>query len=331
MYSFTIVNIDNIPWDKIESCYDHNVYKSKAWFNYLRSAYKVSPYILEIGNNNGLVGYFVGYRFKRLFNIIGSPFEGFHTPFQGLNLITEVSQNTRIEIYNELINFVFNQKHCSFFQVDDFQLDLAYVANSELKYNLHKGYLLNLEQSIDDIFKNMSGSAKKPIKAAKHRDIIINVVDDVERFIENYYEQLTDVFKKQNLKPFHSKSDIGDQIRILFEAKKILMLEAVNSLNESLATIYYAYENSLAFLVGFASYSKYQKLSMNEILMFESLIRLKELGITTLEFGGGRKYKEKYGPIPYVKPQIYAAKYNALIWLKKAGKVIYYKFSSLLR
>ena len=329
MYEFNKIKNNNIPWDNIENCYDHIIFKSRAWVEYLVQNKKITPYILEVFREGKLLGYFIGSKFKIFFTIIAAPFEGSTTPFQGLSLINPVSVNQRIEIYQSLIQFLFKSKECVYFQSTDFFLEVAHVAHSNLKYEVYPSYILDLTLEIDELFNNMNHGARRQIKLAKSRGITIRTPENIENYIDNYYDQLIDVFAKQYLIPTHRKDDIRDQILALFNADKILLLEAVSSENNYLASILIAFDNKIAFGLGTASYKKYQKLCPNEPLWFEAITQLKNKGISMFELGGRRYYKEKYGPVPYIKPRIIASKYRALIDIKKLAKNTYYGFREL--
>lgn len=330
MFIFKKIERSKISWSEIENCYDHIVFKSRAWVEYIVHVKKVTPYILEVYNEEKLIGYFIGAKFNFFFTIIAAPFEGWTTPFQGLSLLNPVSVNQRIEIYQSLIQFLFTNKECMYFQATDFHLEVAHVAHSNLKYEIYPSYILDLTPEIGELLKNMDHGARRQIKLAKSRGIAIRNSDDVECYVNNYYDQLCDVFSKQHLQPTHSKNDIKDQISAMFEADKILLLEAVSSDNNPLASLFIAFDNKIAFGLGAASFREYQKLCPNEPLMFEAIKQLKNRGITMLEFGGRRNYKEKYGPVPYIKPRIIASRYKGVIEFKGFAKRTYYKTRELI-
>lgn len=331
MYAFKIIKNSKTPWDKIESCYDHIVFKSKAWVEYLECNKKITPYILEIYKEDNLLGYFVGAKFKKIFfTIIAAPFEGWTTPFQGISLFNPVSINQRIEIYQSLIQFLFKSNECMYFQSTDFHLEVANVAHSNLKYEVYASYILDLTPDIEKLLNNMNSGAKRYIKSAKSRGITIRCPENIDDYIDVYYNQLENVFAKQYLQPTHKKEDIRNQILTLYKADKILLLESISSDNISLASLFIAFDNNIAFGLGTASYKKFQKLCPNEPLWFEAIKILKNKGVKILDFGGRRNYKEKYGPLPYIKPRIIASKYPGVLGFKAIAKKAYYSFRELI-
>lgn len=324
-FSFKIIDRKGIDWEKIESCYDHTVFKSQKWINFLIDTQNVEPFVVEIIQKDKLIGFFIGEKFKKIFTIVSSPFEGWSTSFQGLNMLNPISIKMRVGIYEELIKYLFDQKICSFFQSSDWQLDLAHVAHSGLKFEILKGYYLDLSKSEKEIFDNMSSSAKDPIRKAKKNNITVKIPKETSSYLDVYYAQLLDVFGKQGLKPTHNLKDISLMVNTMVQSNKILMMESVSTEGIGMASGFFLYDNDFAFYAGGASFQRFQKLCPNEILIFEALKGLKELGVRTVEFGGGRRYKEKYGTTPYVKPRIVASRYPSLYVLKSVSKRFYYE------
>jgi hypothetical protein len=326
-YKFKLTERENVNWESISSCYDYLPYKSKYWNSYLNNNFNVKEYVLEITDDENLIGFFIGVKIKKIFTIIAAPFEGLYTPFQGLTMLKEITIQQRIELYKSLKKFLFDSKECSFFQVCDWHLELPHVAHAEIPFEVHKGYLLDIRESAEVILSKMGSSARNPIKASKNRRLIIKEPDNFDSYARTYFEQLVDVFKKQNKKPTHSFDEIFNQITFLHQQDKIFALEILNEDGIPLASTFFIYEKDIAFWLGAASFSKYQKLSPNEPLMYQAIIGLKNIGINFIEMGGGRNYKEKYGPIPYVKPKIVFAKYRLLHQAKQLAKYLYYKIN----
>ncbi len=328
--SFKIIDQKDIDWVKVESCYDHTVFKTQKWMNFLIVTQNVEPFVVEIKHNDKLIGFFVGEKFKKIFTIISSPFEGWSTSFQGLNMLVPISIKMRVGIYEELIKHLFDQKICSFFQASDWQLDIAHVAHSAIKFEILKGYYLDLSKSEKEIFNNMSSSAKDPIRKAIKNNITVRIPMEISSFLDVYYAQLLDVFAQQGLKPTHNLKDISVMVNTMVQSNKILMMESVSSEGIGIASGFFLYDNNFAFYAGGASFKRFQKLCPNEILIFEALKGLKELGVRIVEFGGGRKYKEKYGTTPYVKPRIVASRYPSLYVLKSISKRFYYELRNII-
>ena len=333
MLKFRVLKEEQILWSEIESCYDSTIYKTKKWADFLYKSQNVKPYIVEILQDEKRIGYFYGQKIKRFgISMIVSPFEGWTTAFQGLSMLNVITVKERIEIYRKMVFWLFKSKECLFFQVRDWQFkenDVEGVFNYENVF----GYKLDMTQDFDTvIYKNFKEkSCKYSIKKAIKSGIIIRQTSDVVQFAENYYNQLIEVFAKQGLKPTYEKNRIIYLAESLSLGKDLLLYEAYLEDNKTcVATRLFVRTETLAVYYGAASYQKYQKLCPNELLMYTAIKEIHSLGTKEMEFGGGRKYKEKYGPIPFYSPRIIIAKYTILIRLKDFAKRGYYGIRNML-
>lgn len=325
---FRLLSDNAIPWGKIERCYDSTPYKKEKWANFLFNTQKVKPWVVEITyGNNHILGWFYAQRIKRFgIPMVVSPIEGWTTSYQGLSLKKEITTSERVELYENLIQWLFRNNHCWYVQVSDWQLELEEVKN-RFYYDVLLGYRLTLKKDFEtEIYKNFKEkSAKYSIKKARKSGIEIRHAYDANSFAENYFTQLVEVFGRQGLKPTYSKSRIIELCKALTPDRDILLLEAYLPKSEKcIATGLFLKDENLAIYFGAASFGEYQKLCPNELLMNDAIKWLNEQGVKEMEFGGGRKYKEKYGPIPFQKPKIMVAKYPILITMKRLAKKSYY-------
>lgn len=323
-YTFEVISSSDILWDEMALCYDHTVFKSKSWSNFLREFYKINPFVVAVSEKDKVTGYFYGQKIKKLgIQIVASPFEGWSTSFQGLTMLKEITVNQRLDIYEELIQWLFKNKYCSYFQVSDWQLEVAECLHRNFTIELMKGYVLDLTKEKEELYKNMSySSVRYSINKSKKKGVIIKDISNISEYAKEYYQQLEEVFHKQGLKATHSKEQTTVMLKNTLY-KNMIALYAVNSEGQSLASAFFPYAGNYGFFSGGASYQSAQNLCPNEPIMWSAIEMLKDKGVKFMEFGGGRRYKEKYGPIPYVKPKIIAAKQ---IWLIPAKSIAKYSF-----
>ena len=324
---FKILQNNAIPWNIIEGCYDQTVFKTREWFDFLVESRQIELFIVEISESDKLIGYFIGGKFSRLFSIVASPFEGWTTAYQGLSLLMQVSVGARLEIYESLIAYLFKNNICSFFQASDWQLNLEELSKSNMKFELIKGYNINLRQSEEQIYKKFSSSScQYAIRKSQKNGVVIREATDHDQFVRHYYEQLTEVFLKQQLKPTYNSERVKLLIENLYDSGKLLLLEAISSEGVCMATGIFVGDNHLAYFWGGASYSKFQSLCPNEPIIYEAIKYWKRRGCTDFDLGGIRKYKEKYGPDYFEKPKIIMSKYPLLMTVRGMAKRSYYGF-----
>ena len=330
---YKIVSSTDELWQQIESTYDSCVYKTKDWYDALVSSVKTELVIVEISKNNEVLGWFTGGIIKKIgLKIVASPFEGWGTSYQGLSLIQRTAESDRIEIILELKDFLFKELGILFFQIADWQLDNEDLLGTGIYTEQINSYLLDIAPSVDDLFKSFKQkSCQYSIRKAQKNGIIVKEPIDLVAFGHEYYKQLEDVFIKQNLKPTYDENRVQTILSKMDKDKNMVVLEALHpETNKSMACVIFFYHNELAFYWGASSWSEYQKLCPNELLMFESMKILKERGCKILEMEGIRTYKEKYNPVRYSKPKLIFARFKFLITAKNLAKKSYYSLRKFL-
>lgn len=324
-YSFVLINEKEIPWNDIEQCCDATIFKTKDWSEFLVNSQPLKPFVIEILKNNTIYGYFVSYRFIKFgLKIIGSPFEGWTTSYQGLSMKNKISREERVFIYRGLCRFVL--KHCVFIQFQDWNLDFEDINSHFKNISVNESYYLDLSSDIESLYRSFKQkSCQYSIKKAQKLGVIVCEPNNLDEFADEYYNELLDVFAKQNLRPTYDAQRVKLMLRCLSPEHRVLLEARHPDTNVVIATIIFVLHNGMAFYWGAASYREYQKLCPNELLMFEAIKQMKVKGVTLLEMEGIRSYKEKYNPVRYSKPKVMMAKYPILISMKNISKKLYYR------
>lgn len=329
MYSFKVVK--EVKWDVFKNTHDDLITKSEDWYIFLKKSFGLSPYIVEIKKSDKLLGYFIGERIKRFVWIVASPFEGISTGYQGINSFQKITAEERLLIYKKMSNWLFRTKKCIYFQVSDWQLEIEDVKKyTKFKYTPIVGYRLNLEVSEDVLYSKLHyKSCKYSINKSKKKGVKVRKTSNINNFIDVYYNQLLDVFRRQGLEPTYKKERVRSLVYSLYEKNEILCLESISKEGEIIATGLFPGSANMAIYWGGASWQKEQKLCPNEPLIWEAIKYWNSKGTKTFEFGGGRSYKKKFGGEAFSKPRIEIAKYPFIILGKELAKKSYYKWRSL--
>jgi len=324
MYEFNDLGNALIPWDLLDKSEDQNAFKTREWLEFLRKTQHAEPCVVEIYDNGNLIGYFVGENFRKVIKIVASPFEGCSTGFQGLNMLKSITASERVKIYESLILFLFRTKQCLFFQATDWQMSVEDLTHSVLQYEPVTGYSIDLTRPEDVILRDFNESSRKNVNKSVRRGVLLRQAENPEKFVDDYYSQLQDVFCKQGLKPTYSKDRVAALVDTLFPTGNLLLLESLSPEGNSIATGLFLGKNKFSSACGQASYKDSHSLFPNEAMWFEAMRYWKNAGATVFELGGGGEYKKKYGGVPYVKPRLVATKYQALHSLKQFAKRSYY-------
>lgn len=327
-FEFSILDDKAVPWDQIESCMDHVVFKSKAWMDFLCETQRIKPLVISVRKQGRPVGFFVGATTFKGLRIVASPFEGWTTPFQGLSVLSQISTQERINIYKQLIDYCYAEIGCSFFQATDWNLHPQDMVDSGLSFQLVRGYRLDLTLDEETLFSKFDSACRRAIRKAQKEGVTVHEAEDVERFAWDYYNQLCDVFLKQGLKPTYPCSRVQALINKLHHTGNLLLLETRSSDMTCIGTGIFPASNSLAQFWGGASFRSHQILRPNEILFWEAIRYWKRRGMLEFEFGGLGAYKEKYGPEPYTRVKIIAPRWKFLTDLKAFARKAYYGLRS---
>ena len=326
-YKFKRLDIRDIDWAVIENTPDSTIYKTSSWFKFLNRWKKITPIVIEISTYD-ILGYFVGELIQKGVKILGSPFEGIGTGHQGLSMLKETSAHDRIEIYKQLSSWVFENKIASYIQIEDYELTMSDMDGADFMFDGHDGYMIDLIQTEDALHKNLhQKSCRYAINKSIKSGISIRETTDTTRFVEVYYDQLLEVFKKQGLTPTYDKSCVSALVEALYP-DNILLLEAITAEGDIAATGLFPGDKNMAIFWGGASYQRFQKFCPNEPLIWEAIKIWKERGTKVFDMCGVRPYKLKFGPVLYTKPRIMFARCRGLISAKRIIKKIYYGIMS---
>ena len=320
MYEFSILDHRAAPWERIESCVDHVVFKSRTWIDFLTETQGITPLVVAVGKDGRTIGWFIGGTMRKGIRIVASPFEGWSTPFQGLSVLEPISTRERLLIYEELIPFCYAKTGCWFFQTTDWSLKPEDLDGSPLTCQAVKGYRLDLSRDEAALFAGFDSATRRAIRKAQKGGVTVQEPTDLDQFITDYYDQLQDVFGKQGLKPTYLRSRVEALIKHLHGAGRLLLLESRSAEGKCIGTGIFPAAHQLMQFWGGASYRSHQILRPNEILFWEAIRYWKQRGVLEFEFGGGGAYKEKYGPEPYRRAQIIAPRWPILSRLKTLAR-----------
>jgi hypothetical protein len=197
----TPLSLDRVPWSQLDELPDRTVYQTRAWLEFVADAQNADPLVAELTACGKVVGYFTGLTFRRLgIPILGSPFPGWTTGYMGFNFLSDVSKK---EVLECLLRFAFDDIGCWHVEF----MDKAFKPSDGDHLGMIKGefvsYLTDLTQSEDTLYRRMSDSCRWSIRKSERYGVHIEEAND-DSFADEYYEQLREVFAKQNLVPTYT-------------------------------------------------------------------------------------------------------------------------------
>lgn len=341
-YIFKKLKPNEVNWSDIECIEECTCFHLRNWDNYVhRCGYKT--FIVEIKQDNYIIGYFVGTIIGRIIKAICAPLDSLGYT-QGIILKHSIAIPIRIELYKEFAAWIFHNRYAQYLSIDDWQLredrqewtdQFAWRNNifddANIKYSVRPTLYLPMDSSIEKLWERLKyKSAKYSINKARKLGLYTRVItkkEDIKDFIDIHYDQICDVclrHKAGKPKLGQSKARLMHAAEALFP-NDVLMIQVLHKEQVLSSALFFIGKNETIYNTG-ASYQRYQKYCPNEIMVWEAIRILKERGVKALNFGGMSNYKLKFGTIYAYVPRIIFTKYAILDDLRNIAKRIYHRF-----
>jgi hypothetical protein len=318
---FECIKYEDVDWDIVDSFEDRTIFQTQKWLEFIQISHCADPVIVSIKDNNSIIGYFTGMVFKKFgLKILGSPFKGWTTAYMGFNIINGIS---RYEILQSFPNFVFKTLRCRYLELVDRYItedDYRGLPYKVVKYKIQE---LDLTRTEEEIFAATKGVFRRNVKKSMKLGLVVEE-SSPQNFAEEYYTQLLDVFRKQNLTPTYTVDRVRTLLDLIYPTGHLLLLRARDSEKRSIATGIFIGYNQKMYFWGGASLKEYLHNRPNEAIMWYAIQYWKRKGIKWLDLGGYAHYKEKFGPDEINIPILMIAQHNSLVLLR----VIVYKLWS---
>ena len=323
MYSFNLINPTATQWQAIEGTYDNTVYKSREWFSFLKSL-GVKPFICEVLRDGCLVGWFVGEKVRRVFNLVGAPIECVGTAHQGLAMLEETPAAERIAIYDQLAAWVFRNNMAVWFQVEDHCITEDDLSGTTTLYEPHDRNTINLTLDEQSLYHNLSQkSCRYMIGKARREGITIREASDPMAFLDLHYRQHLDIMRGKGMDALKPKSFY---IRLIETAlPSLLLLEAVNLDGTIVATGIYAVGHGSSCYFS-AAFDKTSGTSPNELMTWEAMMLCKARGARFFDLNGVDHWKFKFGGAYYRQPRLVYTRWQWLAGARREASRLYHKY-----
>lgn len=332
MYTFQKIDFNHLNRDEFDNMPNKSVLTTYDWISFIQEDSKANPYIIRISEESRLVGYFSGLITRKFgINILGSPFPGWSTPYMGLDLVNTAE---KINVLSELLPFLKENSGCVYIQIIDRDFDYDELIKIAPLLNFAVEFSETLELLIDENnelqYKRMKTDCRNFIKQFERRGASIEEAVPNDEFAEEYYNQLIDVFAKQNLVPTYTVDKVKCLLRHLSKSNSVCCLRVRDPEGKSIATSIFPGFNKKMFFWGGASLRAYQHYRPNEYMIYRAMSYWRARGCTQFDMVGNRAYKKKFGSWEVHYPMIIYAKYSWLIPLKNLAAKLYYLSGNLL-
>jgi CelD/BcsL family acetyltransferase involved in cellulose biosynthesis len=298
---------------------DRLIFHTEPWLRFVAQSQRAEPVLATITDGRAAVGHFTGLLTRRYgLRILGSPMAGWTTSYVGFNLEPSTPRRAALEA---LLPFAFGDLGAAHLELRDRGLAEADLGGLGLRWAAAPTAVIDLAPAEEALFGAMASACRRNIrKAAKSGVTIEEVSGDDHTFAEEFYDQLRDVFAKQNLVPTYSIERVRALIRNLTPAGSLLLLRARDPEGRCIATAVLPWYHRTMYFWGGASYRSHQHLRPNEALIWHALRWAKSRGVTEFDFVGGNAYKAKYGTTEVAVPWARRSRSPLVAGLRDAAK-----------
>ena len=203
-----IIDLESVDWESLDKFHDRTVFQTREWIHFISQTQAATPLLVELHEGNNIAGYFTGLTFNRLgVKILGSSFPGWTTPYIGFNMVPGASRHDALA---SLEQFAWDELKCLHMEVSDPHFTVEDGQALGFTCSSYASYRTYLARSEDELFDGMDSACRRCIRKAEKSGVTIEEAHDLA-FADEYYEQLKDVFAKQELVPTY---DV-DRVRAL--------------------------------------------------------------------------------------------------------------------
>jgi CelD/BcsL family acetyltransferase involved in cellulose biosynthesis len=316
------VPLEEADWAAIDAFPDRNVFQTRAWLDFVVRTQDVDPVVARLERGEETVGWFTGAVVRRFgVPILGSPFQGWTTGPMGFNLAPGIALRDAVEA---LVPFAFKGLRCLHLEMLDRRSSPEDLEGLAGRLGTFHTFELDLARDEEAIFGAMSSACRRAVRKSEKEGVRVEEGHGVE-FADEYYAQLEDVFAKQELRPPYDVERVRELVRCLEPTGDILLLRALSSAGEGIATAIFPLLNGFGYFWGGASWREHQILRPNEAVFWDAMRRMKERGIPLLDLGGGGEYKRKYGGEERFIPIFRRSRVKGLMTIRDVAARIYWR------
>src|SRR5579871_2467817 len=280
-------------WTRLDQFPDRTTYHTAEWVQFIADTQNATPVFSDVFEGTSLVGCFHSLVIRRFgLKILASPFPGWTTDYMGFNMLPGVP---RWQALQALEQFAFQDLGCAYLEVADRLFTAAYGEHVDFEQRISSSYESDLAQQEEEVFQGMESSCRRCIRKAERCGVVIEEAEGNDAFAAEYYDQLKEVFEKQDMVPTYSLETVRKLIHHLHPTGNLALFRARDAEGKPIATGIYHGLNKYAQLWGNASVRESLHLRPNQALHWHALRYWRARGAEHFDWGGGGDYKAKYG------------------------------------
>jgi hypothetical protein len=237
----------------------------------------------------------------------------------GFDLAPGVS---RLEATQALARFAFRELGCMHMEMIDRGSSFAELEGARGRLDRLHTYELDLRRDEDELFAGLTSACRRAIRKGEREGLRVEEAHGVE-FADEYYEQLLEVFARQEMKPPYGLERVRELIRCVEPTGGLLLLRAVDPDGAGIATAIFPFAPDFGYFWGGASWEASRNLRPNEAIFWHAIRRFRERDVAVLNFGGGGDFKRKFGAPAIEIPILRRSRVPGLLSLRDLAARVY--------
>lgn len=307
---------DDVAWDLfLANVKDGTVYHRSSWLNILHNIDGIALRKLGFYLDDKLVGLFpVFIKKMSILSAASSPFYVEDTPYMGI-----ASDVLDVNYAIEAIAEYMRKNSVSFLRFVQSKQCGGLKSRNNLEIINKHTHLLNLDKSLDELWKNFEGRCRTAVRKAQKSGIEVKFVTEIDCIAE-YYAILTDVYNRQEQIYPHSL-DFFVEIFKKYNGKDLYMLVAEHGGKVIAGGIFLMGTDTVYYLNG-ASIKEFNNLGVNNLIQWISISHAHALGRKQYDFVGSDQdrfgtFKKSFGGVLICNQCIELSNSNAATLLRK--------------
>ena len=329
MYDFERIEYSNIDWDEYNRYSRKSVWTTKEWMDFVISDSNTEPLIFRIKKNGTFIGYapfMIVRKLGGILKIAGSPFRGWSTCWMGIE-VEDIEE--KIQIIREISKLLFKKYGCLYCEIVDRDIPMDTALSSGFTVEPWGSLELKIDCTDEELWKKFKTDCRNFIRQFERRGAVLTEAEPDEEFAKEYYNELIDVFAKQNLVPSYSLEKVERLLSNMKTTGRLLCLRVRTPEGQPAASsIFFADEQRFYFWGG-ASYREHQHYRPNEYMLWYAIRYWRERGVKVVDMVGERAYKRKFGSVHVDYPMFKIGKYKAIVKARDLAERIYFKMMNL--
>lgn len=288
------ITLEEVDWPALDARPDRVVFQTREWLAFLERTQRAEPVVARGDDGTWFTGAIVR---RAGIRILGSPFPGWTTAFMGFNAADGRARTAAAAALPSLAL----RLRCLHVELKDRDLSPTDLDAAGFAHGPTTTWEIALDGDDDRLFGRMNSMCRRAVRKSEKEGVVVEEALD-DAIVDEYYEQLREVFAKQGLQPTYDRERVRALVESLRPAGRIICLRARSSEGLPIASALFPFDRGTAYFWGGASLQAHQIHRPNEAIMWQAMRIFRERGVLRVDLAGGGDYKKKYGAVERAYP-----------------------------